>query len=568
MPDQPPRTNLPQGIPDSLKDFVRCRTNEVELEAGDLTWLPKPDTGGIPVPDVTPGLTFENGPTPGSVTISVGWGLFSVSITGTIQDGKLNVDAPPIPGLGSQITNWVNDLNADLEANGMELGDLSIRNGKLHFGKQAIAAAPETATAVAPEPATQVAIPSPTPTPPPAPASTVPGPTPGTKTAAFLDDWKKKAAVGGGALALGVAAFFLFVDDGQPPGQLPPATTAAPALVTESTPLGSSSTDSDPAPTDDTSGSSEPLTGEDAPPATDPPDDDSVGSLQLPENFYGGLDRFAEDAGAVGTQVMVHADSVGDVDLCTASEGFGADITGVVALQNGNVVSAFVGMAESPIDSLSDFSWALQFQPEFASGEYRTFFRQVHDGEHSEGEQLPDGTVDPDAAVEIGITENGLLFRFEVDESDPLAVGTAFGFNLRQDGDAIGCDQAVAAVSPSPIPITVGSGSCTDTNSATCLGGRFTTEVMSDGAPAVGVTQSDDLAWFSFSDPNRVDVVLQIVNGCSFTDNYWVFAAAATDVAFDVVVTDTATSEVRSYSNPAGTPFDAVTDTAAFATCP
>lgn len=566
MPDQPPRTKLPRGVPDTLKDFVRCRTNEVELEAGDLTWLPKPDTGGIPVPDVTPGLTFENGLTPGSVTISVGWGFFNISVTGTIRDGKLNVDAPAIPGLGSQITGWVNDLNADLEANGMQVGDLSIRNGKLHFGKEAIPVAPTTETAVVPAPVTQVAVPSPTPTPAPA---VVPGPAPGSKTAGFLDDWKKKAAVGGGALALGVAAFFIFVDDGQPPGQLPPATTAAPAAATGSTPLDGSSTDTNGSTTDDAEGSETPPdTPVDPPPDTDPPDDDSFGSLQLPDGFYGGLDQFAEDAGAVGTRVMIHSDAVGDVDFCTTSEGFGADITGVIAFQDGNLVTAFVGTAQSPMDSLSDFSWALQFQPEFASGAYRMFVRQVHDGEHSEGEQLPDGTLDPEAAVEIGITENGLLFRFEVDESDPLAVGTAFGFNLPQDGDAIGCDQAVAAVSPPAIPITVGSGSCTDSDTVTCLGGRFSTEVTADGASATGVAQSDDLAWFSFSDTAQVDLTLQIVNGCSFGDHYWVFAAAATDVAFDVIVTDTATGEVRSYSNPAGMPFDAVTDTAAFATCP
>ena len=86
---------------------------------------------------------------PGSVSISVGWGFFSVTITGSINDGKLQVDLPPIPGLGQQITDWADDLNADLEANGMQLENISIVNGKLHLSKQPIpAAAAETSGAV------------------------------------------------------------------------------------------------------------------------------------------------------------------------------------------------------------------------------------------------------------------------------------------------------------------------------------------------------------------------------------------------------------------------------------
>ena len=179
-----PQTNLPPGIPDNLKDFIRCTSNDVFLEAGDLTWLPKPDAGPIPIPDATPGLTFETGSTPGSVKISVGWGFFSISITGTIVDGKLQVEAPPIPGLGSQITEWVDNLNADLESNEMQFDGMSIENGKLHFSKKPITVTTEEETVTAPVETSLTAVTSPTPTPVTTPATTpVPVPRPDPRRA-------------------------------------------------------------------------------------------------------------------------------------------------------------------------------------------------------------------------------------------------------------------------------------------------------------------------------------------------------------------------------------------------
>ena len=557
MPDQPPRTNLPAGIPDALKDFIRCTSNEVELEAGDLDWLPKPDTGGMPVPDVTPGLTFEAGPTPGSVTISVGWGFFGVSVTGTIQDGKLNVESPPIPGLGPQITNWVNDLNADLESNGMQLGDLSIRNGKLHFGKEKIPPVEETETAV--ESVPLVAVTSPTPTP-------IPTPPVGSRTASFLDDWKGKAAVGTGALALGVAAFFLFVDNGAPVATAP--SIAAPAATGEETPP-SEATDEG-ASTDDsgTDVEEDVETPEDSAAETD----ESVGSLMLPDDFFGGLDRFAEDAGATGEMVMIHTDPSGDTDFCTESDALGADLTGVVAYQDGNMVSAFVGFGQSPTISLGNFSWAAQFQVEFASGSYRSFMRQVHNGEHSEGEQLSDGTMAASDDVTISVTDMGVLFMFEVDESDPLAVGTASGFNLPNEGDAIGCDQAVAAVSAA-VPLSEDrQGDCTPSDTTMCLNERFAvTADFTDGTTSgsgLGFAQTGNTGWLTFADPNAVDVRIQVFDGCTFGDHFWVFASGLTTVAVDLTVTDTVSGETQVYSNPLGEAFNPITDTSAFATCP
>ena len=66
----------------------------------------------------------------------------------------------------------------------------------------------------------------------------------------------------------------------------------------------------------------------------------------------------------------------------------------------------------------------------------------------------------------------------------------------------------------------------------------------------------------------KQDLVVQLVKACSNNDHFWVFAQASTNVGFNMKVTDTETGDIRSYSNRLGQPFQAITDTSAFATCP
>lgn len=77
-----------------------------------------------------------------------------------------------------------------------------------------------------------------------------------------------------------------------------------------------------------------------------------------------------------------------------------------------------------------------------------------------------------------------------------------------------------------------------------------------------------DSGVFYFSQEGRVDVLAKVANGCGINDNFWVFAAATTDVEYTLTVTDTATNETKSYFNPLGQPAEPITDTSAFATCP
>lgn len=79
---------------------------------------------------------------------------------------------------------------------------------------------------------------------------------------------------------------------------------------------------------------------------------------------------------------------------------------------------------------------------------------------------------------------------------------------------------------------------------------------------------ADDSGLFYFLDPDNWEMLIKVLDGCSFNGHYWVFFAAVTNVEYTLTVVDSQTGEQQVYENPAGTPSPAVTDTRAFATCP
>lgn len=63
--------------------------------------------------------------------------------------------------------------------------------------------------------------------------------------------------------------------------------------------------------------------------------------------------------------------------------------------------------------------------------------------------------------------------------------------------------------------------------------------------------------------------LVKVIDACAEpTPRYWVYGAAATDVEAVVRVTDTHHGIVREYNNSPGVQAPALTDSAAFATCP
>lgn len=77
-----------------------------------------------------------------------------------------------------------------------------------------------------------------------------------------------------------------------------------------------------------------------------------------------------------------------------------------------------------------------------------------------------------------------------------------------------------------------------------------------------------DTGYFWFFNPANIEVIVKLLDGCTVNNRFWVFAGGLTNVNTSITVTDTTTGASRTYTNPAGTPFQPIQDTGAFATCP
>lgn len=112
-----------------------------------------------------------------------------------------------------------------------------------------------------------------------------------------------------------------------------------------------------------------------------------------------------------------------------------------------------------------------------------------------------------------------------------------------------------------------------DANTLCLSSGRFRVRVRwatADGTrgDATGVVLTPDTGYFWFFDPDNVELVVKVVQGCNVGDSYWAFAGGLTDVETVVSVEDTNTGFAQTYINPQGSPFLPVQDTATFVTCP
>lgn len=73
---------------------------------------------------------------------------------------------------------------------------------------------------------------------------------------------------------------------------------------------------------------------------------------------------------------------------------------------------------------------------------------------------------------------------------------------------------------------------------------------------------------FTFFDENNVEILVKVLNTCSFSDRIWVFFAGTTNQGFTLTVTDTERDAIQYYSNPLGQTAETVLDVQAFQTCP
>jgi len=134
---------------------------------------------------------------------------------------------------------------------------------------------------------------------------------------------------------------------------------------------------------------------------------------------------------------------------------------------------------------------------------------------------------------------------------------------------------AVAAITVQEVTLTYPpAGVCLPDDTTLCFHhGRFRVEVewtdfQGNTGPAKVVPYGSDnsgILWFF--DSANWEMLVKVLAGCGVNDHYWVFAAATTNVAYRLRVTDTASGQVREYLNPLGQSSPAITDVQAFAAC-
>jgi hypothetical protein len=108
-----------------------------------------------------------------------------------------------------------------------------------------------------------------------------------------------------------------------------------------------------------------------------------------------------------------------------------------------------------------------------------------------------------------------------------------------------------------------------------CLGagGRFRVTIeFETAAGQVGDGRTVDIGrrdsgLFYFFDPDNMEMLVKVLDGCAINGHLWVFFAATTDVGFALTVEDLVAGVSRVYDNPIGVAAPPVLDSSAFATC-
>ncbi len=137
-----------------------------------------------------------------------------------------------------------------------------------------------------------------------------------------------------------------------------------------------------------------------------------------------------------------------------------------------------------------------------------------------------------------------------------------------------GVVQADAALTRLDDIVAVEGEGCVATAERLCLlQNRFAVEVSwTDYAgisgPGIVHPLTGDSGLFWFFNPENVEILVKMVDGCSFNGHYWLYAAATTDVEYHLKVTESARGTIRTFDNPLGTASPAFTSIDAFPCSP
>ncbi len=152
-------------------------------------------------------------------------------------------------------------------------------------------------------------------------------------------------------------------------------------------------------------------------------------------------------------------------------------------------------------------------------------------------------------------------------------VVTAGDVALDGGGEPVGHDAVAADDFLYAEPVEDLYGGCVATPTALCLAAeRFRVEAtffaaQTGSGVARMVPLNANSGTMTFFSPQVSEVLIKVLDACSLNERFWVYGAAATDVGYDITVTDTVAGEHVVYSKLQGPPAAALTDSDAFATC-
>ncbi len=113
---------------------------------------------------------------------------------------------------------------------------------------------------------------------------------------------------------------------------------------------------------------------------------------------------------------------------------------------------------------------------------------------------------------------------------------------------------------------------CSTTANVLCVADHYSVTVKwrttTDTGNGVVAVSAPSSGVFWFFTPDNWELMVKVLYGCPINDRYWVFSAATTNVFYRMEVFDSLDGVNKVYFNYPGPPAPAVTDTAAFATCP
>jgi len=261
------------------------------------------------------------------------------------------------------------------------------------------------------------------------------------------------------------------------------------------------------------------------------------------------IDATSLDVAVSGGELVISVTFAGTV---TAPDSGGAD-----------AIDGFIDVDADQNGNTGDIPWTDFITGSDTTGMGNEFYVDLfsYSGDDGAADLVDDLSEEVAGRVAVDFTSHSMTIAV------PLAL---------VDGDGSVDVAAIVGTAAEATDVVPNSGSVSgpDPTAALIHGNRFRVTVdwrgFEDpgGAALVSELRTDDSALFYFIDPDNLELLVKVIDACSFNDHYWVFYAAATDVEFTVTVTDTRTGSQQQYSNPLGRLGGGINDTFAFATCP